>query len=134
VADHLRRLAGLGPPLLTALAACHGGAPAGTVPAACRRPAVVFRNETSRTLEILTHAQAYSPGSGEVLARLAPGDTSAAIPRERARGAYARDAVTGGSAGQVTAEERCLDAPTPQPSAPKLPEGSGLSQARRGGR
>jgi hypothetical protein len=122
VADRPRRQAGLGLSLLMAVAACHGGAPAGTTPTTCRHPAVVFRNGSSRTVEILTPAQAYAPGSGEVLARLAPGDTSAAILRERARGVYARDAVTGGTAGQVSAEERCLDAPAPQPSAPKSPE------------
>ena len=119
--DHPCRLAGFSLSLVIVVAACHGAAPAGTTPAACRHPAVVFRNGSTRTVEIVTHAEAYTPGSGEVLAQLMPGDTSAAIPLDRAHGAYARDAVTGGSPGQVTAEQRCLDPPAPQPSAPKSP-------------
>ncbi len=112
------RLAGFGLSLLAALPACHAGAPGGTRPAACRHPAVVFHNLYSRRVAVYTPAVPYGPG-GQLLAELAPGDTSVAIPLARARGALLRDAVTGSSvdADYVKVLERCLDAPAPQPAA-----------------
>ncbi len=106
--------------LLAALAACHPGAPAGTAPAACRHPAVVFHNLYARRVAVLTPAVPDGPG-GELLAELEPGDTSAAIPLTRARGAVLRDAVTGESVAEehVKVLQRCLDAPAAQPAAPR---------------
>ncbi len=126
MSHHLRRQAALGAALLAALAACHPGAPAGTAPAACRHPAVVFHNLYSRRLAVLTPSVPYGPG-GELLAELEPGDTSAAIPLARARGALLRDAVTGGSVAEehVKVLERCLDAPAARPAAPGSAEWDG---------
>jgi len=116
-----RRLV-LGLSLLIAVAACRPAAPAGTAPARCRHHAVVYRNASSRIVDVMTPPQPYST-RGEVLAELAPGDTSAAIPRDRTLGAFVRDAETGNrvTSGDVTADERCLDAPAPQPRAPTAP-------------
>ncbi len=128
---HLTRAA-FGFSLLAALGACHPGAPAGPAPAACRHPAVVFQNLYSRRLAVLTPAVPYGPG-GELLAELEPGDTSAAIPLARARGALLRDAVTGGSVAEehVKVLERCLDAPAALPSVPRS---AGSAGPRRGSR
>jgi hypothetical protein len=112
VSDHPRGLAGLGLSLVVALAACHSGAPVGPAPAACRHPAVVFRNMYFRSVAVYRPTVPYGAG-GELLAELAPGDTSASIPLDRARGALLRDAVTGASVGEehVKVVQRCLDAP-----------------------
>jgi len=124
------RLAGIGLSLLAALAGCHPGAPAGVAPAACRHPAVVFRNLYGRRVAVYTPAVPYGPG-GELLAELAPGDTSAPIPLHRARGSLLRDAVTGASVGPdyVKVLERCLDAPAPQPAPPRSPASPASGEA-----
>ncbi len=120
--NQLRSLAGFGLSVLALAVACHRAPPAGTAPEACRHPAVVYHNASPRTVEILTEAQPYKPGSGEVLAVLAPGDSSAPIPKWRASGAFARDEATHSRTGLVAAEERCLDAPGPRPGEPSSPE------------
>jgi hypothetical protein len=134
VSAYSSRLAGFGVTLLAALVACHPAAPAGTAPAACRHPAVVFRNLYNRSVAVYRPTVPYGP-AGELLVELAPGDSSEPIPLDRARGSLLRDAVTGASVDEerVKIVERCLDPPAPRPTAPSAPESRTLSQARRDG-